>query len=47
MIQNAISTESYLPDGTRLERKKQTWLNAGTTIIIGNEENVFKLGKSK
>ena len=37
----------YLPDGTRLERKKQTWLNAGTTIIIGNEENVFKLGKSK
>lgn len=37
----------YLPDGTRLERKKQTWLDAGTTIIIGNEENVFRLGKSR
>lgn len=36
----------YLADGTRLEKKKQTWLSAGTLLLIGNEENIFELGRA-
>lgn len=40
------SNGTWLADGRRLEREKETWLDEGTILIIGNDENVFELGKN-
>lgn len=40
------SNGTWLADGRRLEREKEIWLDEGTVLIIGNDENVFELGRN-
>lgn len=40
------SNGTWLADGRRLEREKENWLDEGTILIIGNDENVFELGRN-
>lgn len=40
------SNGTWLMDGRRLVKNQENWLDEGTILVIGNDENVFELGRN-
>lgn len=40
------SNGTWLLDGRRLVKNQENWLDEGTVLVIGNDENIFELGRN-